>query len=285
MIKNYYTLVKPGIVRGNLIVAVAAYLFASNGVGDYEVLVSLIVGTVGVIGSAGVLNNIYDRDIDAQMERTKDRALVLGHVSIARARMYAALLGSVGFATLFFGTTATAAYTALFGFFAYTILYTVFTKRTTVHATLVGTLSGATPPVIGYSAVTGSLDATALVLFLILVFWQMAHFLAIALFRKEEYAAASIPVMTRFYTASRMRVHIQTYIVLFASAVIALSFTYPVASWYAWVSGAIATMWLLVSIHRPQNEPTETWARRVFKCSLIVLLMFSLCLCIEGSMR
>ncbi|MDO8517818.1 MAG: heme o synthase [bacterium] len=193
--RTYYGLVKPGIVWGNALPAAAAFLFASQGRVDWILLVVMLLGLSCIIASAATLNNYLDRDIDATMERTHNRALVVGSIAPKRALFFGFVLLACGILVL--GTTNMLALgTALFGFVVYVFWYTPL-KRHSKHALWVGALAGATPPVVGYVAVTNTLDSTAVALFIFLCLWQLPHFLAIAVYRYDEYKAANIPLFIK----------------------------------------------------------------------------------------
>jgi heme o synthase len=190
----YYRLCKPGIVYGNALVAAAGFAYAARGHIDWLLFLYMLLGLSLVIASACVFNNYFDRGIDAKMERTKNRPLVVGHISSAGALSFGTLLGIAGAMLLFFFTTLPAFAVAVFGWLVYVALYTPL-KHITPQALWVGAIAGATPPVVGYVAVTNSLDYTALWLFIFLFIWQVPHFLGIAAYRYDEYAAAGIPLL------------------------------------------------------------------------------------------
>ena len=194
MLKAYYQLTKPGIIYGNLITAAAGFFLASAGRINLWLLILTLLGTSLVIASACVFNNYFDREIDAQMSRTKNRGLVKGTISTQNALMFATALGIIGFGVLIVYVNLTTVIVGLIGFFDYVIFYT-FSKKLTVWATLIGSVAGATPIVAGYTAVTNRFDLSALILFLILTAWQMPHFYAIATYRMDDYANAKIPVL------------------------------------------------------------------------------------------
>jgi protoheme IX farnesyltransferase len=133
----YYQLVKPGIVYGNLMTALAAFLFASHMQVNVVLLLATLLGLALSIASACVVNNVLDRDIDAHMERTKNRALVLGQISVRSALIYASLLALVGFSILALFSTWPAFFVTAGGVFVYLCLYTP-AKRSTQYSTLVG---------------------------------------------------------------------------------------------------------------------------------------------------
>ncbi len=193
-IRAYYELAKPGIVYGNMLVAAAGFLYATHGPIAWGLFAATIVGLALVIASACVFNNYFDRDIDAAMTRTKNRALVVGEISVPYALTYGTLLGLIGGGLLLVCTTQQAFGVALLGWVVYVCAYTPL-KRVTPHTLWVGAVAGATPPVVGYVAAAGSFDLNTLWLFLFLFIWQVPHFLGIAYYRYDEYAAAGIPLL------------------------------------------------------------------------------------------
>jgi heme o synthase len=228
-----------------------------------------------VIASACVFNNYLDRDIDAKMARTKKRALVSGSISGQNALIYAAVLGFAGSTILGIFTNTLTQLIALAGLFAYVVIYGIG-KRRTVHGTVIGSISGAIPPVVGYCAVTGHLDTAALLLFLILVFWQMPHFYAIATYRSKDYAAARIPVLPLKYGLRNTKLQIVGYIAAFIVAAMLLSvFGYTGVS-YTVVVAAAGLAWLKLALRGFNAMDDNIWAKKLFRFSLIVTLIFSL---------
>ncbi len=193
MIRTYYELTKPGIIYSNALTAIAGFFLASRETLDWGLLGATLVGLSFIMASACVFNNYFDREIDIRMERTKNRALAAGHISFRSAIIFALVLVFLGTATLALFTTALALGMALFGFFVYVFLYTPIKPRSAT-ALYVGAVAGATPPVVGYTAVTNALDWYAFALFAALFLWQIPHFLAIAFYRYEEYKAAGVPL-------------------------------------------------------------------------------------------
>jgi len=221
MIKDYYSLTKPGIIFGNAIPAVAGFFLASKGHPNAGLFIAMLVGISFVIASACVFNNYIDRDIDKFMARTKKRALPTGIISGRNALLYAIVLGVIGFSLLLFYTNLLTTFVGFVGFFVYIVLYGI-SKRRSVYGTIVGSIAGAVPPVVGYVAVTNNFDMGALLLFLILVIWQMPHFYAIAIFREDDYAAASIPVLPIKQGIKATKIHMVLYIAAFLIATVML---------------------------------------------------------------
>lgn len=195
MIKQYLQVTKPGIIFGNLISVIGGFLLAAKGNIDYPLFGFTLLGVSLVVASGCVFNNVIDRDIDPKMERTKNRVMVTGLISPEVALVYGSLLGIAGFMMLFFGANPLAMWLAVMGFVVYVGIYSLYMKRHSVYGTLIGSLSGAAPPVIGYCAVTNEFDTGAFILLAIFSLWQMPHSYAIAIFRFKDYQAANIPVL------------------------------------------------------------------------------------------
>lgn len=277
----YYRLTKPGIIYGNALMAIAGYFFGAAGNPSLTVFLAMLVGTAAVIASACVYNNVIDRDIDAKMERTKERALPTGRIPQVDALLFASFMLLIGLVLLVLGTNSLTAFVALVGHLAYVVLYG-YAKRKTVHGTLVGTLSGSTPPVIGYVAATGSLDVTALLLFIVLAAWQMPHFYAIAIFRRDDYKRANIPVLSVVSGVEATRRQIIVYVGVFIAACILLGVFSSLSLLSTLILVLLGAYWLLLCLNRVENEPIERWAGRQFGWSLKLLLFMCVILSLDS---
>ncbi len=272
---EYYQLAKPGIVRGNLLSLLAGYVLAATLYGfNFPALVGVLSGTALVIASGCVFNNLLDRNIDAKMERTKKRALVRHSISLRAAIVYGIVLGIVGFCFLWFLTNPLTTAVGLLGIVWYVVIYG-YAKRHTPWSTLIGSVCGATPPVAGYAAITGSLDAAAVILFLILTVWQMPHFYAIAIRREDEYRAGGLPVLAVVKGAAITQKRILAYMVLFCLTTPLLTIFGYTGMLYLVLSVALSVYWLTGAL-RSWSEPNDKkWAGRIFGVSLLVLLLQS----------
>ena len=280
MFKNYYLLTKPGIIRGNAITAVAGFLLASKGNIDIWLLLATIAGISLIMASGCVFNNYIDRNIDKKMTRTKSRALVIRSVPAINALIYASLIGIAGFILLSIYTNLTTVIIGVIGFVDYIVLYGL-AKRRSVHGTLVGSISGATPPVAGYTAVTGSLDVGAILLFLILVFWQMPHFYAIAIRRIDDYKKANIPVLPIKSGMKQTKIQIFLYIIAFICATTLLFIMGYAGITYLIVMLGVGLYWLWIAGKGFEAKDNNLWAKSLFVFSLKVLLLFSVMLSID----
>ena len=280
-IKSYYKLAKPGIVYGNLLTAAAGFFLASGTIIRPVVLLALLVGMGLVMGSACVLNNIMDRGIDKKMKRTKTRALVTGEISVVGAGVYASILGLVGFSLLALYTNWLTVTLGAAALFLYVVVYGI-AKRRTVYSTLIGTIPGAVPPVAGYVAVTNTFDGGAWLLLLALVVWQMAHFYSIAVYRRKEYQAADLPIMSVKNGVAATKQQIIFYVALFIPVV--LLFTYFSYTGIVFAVGMvlISGVWLVKALHGLKQTDSEKWARGMFGFSLKVLLVFCLLLSVDA---
>lgn len=283
MISLYYRLTKPGIIYGNGMSAVAGYFIAARWHFDLSILFSMIAGLSLIIAAGCVFNNYLDRDIDAHMDRTKKRALVTGTISPARALLFGSSLGILGTIILFVGTNVLALFVALLGLFAYVVIYSMWCKRYTLHATLIGAIAGAVPPVVGYVSVTGTLDVAACILFLILMSWQMPHALAITIRRRDDYLKANIPVMPIARSVFAAKLQIASYAFVFLIATLALAITGYAGKIYLVVMGGLAFAWLLMSLQGFTAKEDTGWAKRIFLFSLIVMTAFCVLCALDAS--
>lgn len=279
-LRTYYYLTKPGIIRGNLFAATAGFLLASKGDIDPWLLLAMWAGTSLVIAAGCVFNNYIDRGIDKKMKRTKKRALVTGDISGRTALVYGTVLGLAGLTTLAVWVNWLTFGLGLLGLFFYVVVYGI-AKRKTVHGTVVGSISGALPPAAGYVAVSNQLDMGALLLFLILVCWQMPHFYAIAMFRHKEYAAACLPVLPVVKGMRAAKIQILAYIAAF----IVTSMLLPVYGYtgvtYTVIVGLIGLAWLTKGVAGFSAEDDIKWARSMFFFSLSVMMIFSLSIALD----
>lgn len=281
MLNDYYALAKPGIIMGNLIATASGFFLASKGNIDLPLLLFVLAGTALVIASGCVFNNYIDRDIDVKMERTKLRVLVLGKVSNSAALAYAALLGVLGFGTLAMFTNHAALFFAALGFVVYVGAYSLHYKRSSVHGTLIGSLSGACPPVIGYVAVTGQFDAAGAILLIVYCLWQIPHSYAIAIYRFDDYKAANIPVLPVKQGIKSAQVHIIGYIIGFAVAAMLLAERGYAGNIYALVIGLMSLYWLYLAKVGYQKDQEALWGKKLFIFSILMIVSFSVLISVD----
>lgn len=275
-VKIYYSLTKPGVLYGNVITAVAGFLFASAYLKLFDgwLFLALLVGMTLVIASACVVNNFLDRDIDARMERTKKRATVTGEAGRKWTLTYALVLGLTGTGVLFFFTNLLTTLLALFGWIVYVWLYGAWSKRKSWHGTLVGAVSGAVPILAGYTAVIGTIDAGAILLFLALFFWQMPEFYSISIYRRKEYQKAKIPVVSLVQGLQKTKKLILLYTILFVISTLLLTpFGYTGMAYFSVMAG-LGLYFVFLGVRGLDSRDIDQWARKMFLFSLVILIVY-----------
>ena len=279
-ISKYYNLAKPGMVYGNLISILASFFLASKIYGFHlTTLIFVALGMSFVIASASVVNNYIDRDIDSQMERTKGRSLVSGNINGKSAVQYALVLGLIGFLFLAVGTNVTTFLVGVSGYVAYTVVYSI-AKRTTIYSTIAGSFSGAMPIVSGYTAVSGKIDWEVLILFFILVLWQIPHFYSIAIYRLKDYKSSKLKIWPVKMGILNTKWHIISFILVFSLSVVAL-FTFKYTGYvYLLIALLSCIVWLFFGILGFFIKDSRWWARRMFFISLFVLLFICVAMAI-----
>ncbi|ELV8625707.1 protoheme IX farnesyltransferase [Vibrio cidicii] len=276
MLKSYLSITKPGIIFGNLISVAAGFFLAAKMEGaNWELMGPTLFGVALVIASGCVINNIFDRDIDVKMARTAKRDLVLGKVNSDHAFVYALLMLLAGTATLYTLVNPLSTVIVLLGYVFYVFFYTMIYKRTSVYGTLVGSISGAVPPLVGYLAVTNYIDIDAVLLFVLFCLWQMPHSYAIAMFRLNDYRQAGIPVLPVIDGIEKAQRHMKAYVVAFAVVALALFALGSAGYEYLAVASLVSGYWLLVTFKPVTQQNYESWARSVFKISLLVVMSIS----------
>jgi protoheme IX farnesyltransferase len=280
-VKNYFLVTKPGIIFGNLVSVAGGFFLASKGRVDSAVLLPTLIGMSLVVASGCVFNNCIDRKIDRKMTRTRDRVLARGIMSPVAAVLYGSLLGIAGTATLLATTNMLCVGVVLGGFTIYVGVYSLYLKRRSVLATLIGSLAGAAPPLAGYCAAGNCFDTGAVILLSIFTLWQMPHSYAIAVFRYRDYAAAAIPVLPVKRGIEVTKRHVFGYMLAFVVAVLMLTVEGYTGYTYFAVAAATGLSWLYMawSGYKPCDE--RLWAKRVFVFSIVTITVLNVMMSID----
>ena len=235
LIKNYYELCKPNVVLMMLLCALVGIILASD---TLLPLIEILVPLVGIglcSGSAAAINQIIDREADAEMARTDKRPIPQGEISVTNASIFAFVIGVLGVLILVYFVNSLTAILTIFALGGYAFIYTIFLKRATPQNIVIGGLAGAAPPLLGWASVTNTIEPNALILVLIIFIWTPPHFWALAIYRKDDYAKQSIPMLpvthgvafTKLqivlYTIILFLVSLFPYIVLMSGAVYLIS--------------------------------------------------------------
>ena len=266
VVADYIALTKPGIMSLLLTTTFCAMLIAERGLPPIWLVVVTLLGGVLASGGASVLNCYIDRDIDGEMSRTRNRAIVAGRVSPQAALMYGVALSTIAVLMLGFWVNWLAALLALAGNLFYVFVYTLWLKRSTPYNIVIGGAAGAAPPLVGWAAVTGNLTPLAWGLFLIIFAWTPPHFWALALLKQGEYTRAAVPMLPVVRGELETRRQILLYTVILAVGCIALT---PFGLGWIYLVGAIVLNGLFLAyavlLYR---KPSKRAARQMFFYSL-----------------
>lgn len=268
----YKELTKPRLSLMSVLTTLGGY-WAMNPTPSLEVLICLILGTSFAAGGASALNQYYERNLDALMERTRKRPLPQEAISPKNALWFALALSISGVSLVSLGVNLLAGILTFCTIFLYICLYTPL-KKHTPWCTHVGAIPGALPILVGTVAATGYINALGLILFGVLAVWQMPHFMAIAWLYRKDYARAGMPMAT-VVDPSGHRAGTES--IIFSLALIILS-VLPVASGsMSFFYGTIALLgglWILAASYKFAKSPTESTARKLFLASIIYLPLY-----------
>ena len=219
VIKNYYELCKPNVVLMMLITALVGSLLASKTLAPLSLIAFAMLGIGLCASSAAAINQIIDRKADANMNRTENRPIPQGEVSHINDSIFAFILGSLGAAILVIYVNTLTAFLTLASLIGYSFIYTVYLKRATPQNIVIGGLAGAAPPLLGWTAVTNSIDPNSLLLVLIIFAWTPPHFWALAIHRKDDYAKENIPMLpvTHGVQFTKLQIILYTIILILVS--------------------------------------------------------------------
>ena len=212
--RDYLELCKPKVVALMVFTAIVGMLLADPG---HVQLATLFFGTIGiglVASSAAAINHVADSRIDAAMDRTKARPLPTGALSKSSVLTFAFVIGAIGMYILVDRINVLTAVLTLGSLVGYAVIYTMYLKRATPQNIVIGGAAGATPPLLGWTAVTGHIEADGLILFLIIFTWTPPHFWALAIYRKDEYAKVDIPMLPVTHGEDFTRLQITLYTIL-----------------------------------------------------------------------
>lgn len=271
--RDFIQLTKPGIIRSNLVATFAGFWLAAKWQVDWLLLIATLAATALVMASSCVLNNYLDRDMDEKMERTKKRTLPAGRLHPNVVFGYGAVLGAAGLVLFYLLVNPLTVLLAFVGMFVYVIVYTAWLKRTSTWSTSVGGISGAMPPVIGYCAVTGTVDVGALLLFAFLFLWQPPHFWALGIRRREEYRIAGFPLLPVVKGVRRTKFQMIPYVALLIPVTVLFYVYHLTGVIFLVVSVALSVLWLLHTAAGLKVRDEENWAKKNFVFSVNYLML------------
>ena len=280
LLKSYYELCKPNVVYMMLICAFVGMLLAEESVESFGYLLVALTGIAFCAASAAAINQVIDRKTDASMTRTDQRPLPQGELSATNASIFALIIGLFGATILFlYVNTLTMALT-LASLIGYAFIYTVYLKRATPQNIVIGGLAGAAPPLLGWASVTNSIDPYALLLVLIIFVWTPPHFWALAIYRRDEYAKESIPMLpvTHGVVFTKLQIVLYTiilYVVSLLPYVVLMS-----GEIYLFSALTLSSIFLYYSINLYYSSDIED-AMKTFQFSIYYIFLLFLALLID----
>jgi protoheme IX farnesyltransferase len=268
---QYLELTKPKVVALLVFTAVVGMLLAVPGLPPWQ---PVVWGTIGIglaAGSAAAINHLLDRRIDAVMARTLHRPLPSGHLGTRQVLTFAITLGVIAMLVLVFLVNLLTAVLTFASLIGYAVIYTAYLKRATPQNIVIGGAAGAAPPVLGWVAVTGEVHAHALLLFLIVFVWTPPHFWALALYRREDYARADIPMLPVIYGETFTRWHVLFYTVLLVIVTVLPWLTGMSGLFYLGGALVLGAGFLYYAV-RLLDPPNEQFAMQTFGYSIVYLM-------------
>jgi len=277
LLKSYYQLCKPNVVYMMLICAFVGMLLAEQTVSSYSYLFIALTGIALCAASAAAINQVVDREADASMTRTDQRPLPKGNLSVMHASIFAFVIGLMGALILYLYVNTLTMILTIGSLIGYAFIYTVYLKRATPQNIVIGGLAGAAPPLLGWSSISNTIDPFALLLVLIIFVWTPPHFWALAIYRKDEYAKESIPMMPVTHGVAFTKLQIVLYtIILFIVSV--LPYVVLMSGMIYLVSALVlGTLFLYYSINLFYSDDDQD-AMKTFQFSIYYIFLIFLAL-------
>ena len=280
LLRSYYELCKPNVVYMMLICAFVGMLLAEESVSSFGYLFVSLTGIACCAASAAAVNQVIDRNTDASMTRTDQRPLPQGELSPTHASVFALIIGILGALILYLYVNTLTMILTLASLVGYAFIYTVYLKRATPQNIVIGGLAGAAPPLLGWSSISNTIDPYALLLVLIIFVWTPPHFWALAIYRKDEYAKESIPMLpvTHGVTFTKLQIVLYTIILFIVSMlpyVVLMS-----GEMYLYSALILSTIFLYYSINLYFSNDDED-AMKTFQFSIYYIFLIFLALLID----
>ena len=278
--RDYYELTKPKVVALMILTSLVGMFLATDGMVSWQVLLFGNLGIALVAGGGAAVNHLVDSGIDRIMARTQKRPVATGRVSLLQGSFFAAIITVLGMAILFVWINALTAWLTLASLVGYAFIYTGFLKRATPQNIVIGGLAGAAPPLLGWTAVTGSVDPLPLLLVLIIFAWTPPHFWALAIHREKEYAKAEIPMLPVTHGSQYTKLHIVLYTMILM-AVTLLPFAVAETGWLYLAGVVLLDLRFLWWTWQLMYERQPRAAFYTFKYSITYLMLLFVVLLVD----
>jgi protoheme IX farnesyltransferase len=277
----YFSLTKPRIIVLLLVTTIPAMVLARGGWPSVWLMLVTVAGGAIVAGGANAMNCYFDRDIDGLMLRTRGRPLPAGQIEPERAAVFGIVLAAVGFLMLQVFVNLLAACLTLGAFAFYVVVYTLLLKRTTPLNIVIGGAAGAMPPVVGWAAVTGSVEAPALVLFAIVVLWTPPHFWALALNYNSDYQRAGVPMLPVVLGPEETRRQILLHTIALVAVTLILPASGATGVIYLTAALVLGALFLVYVLRLWRGSPGKA-ASALFRYSIVYLALLFVAVAVDG---
>lgn len=263
-----------------ILTSLVGMFLAVPGMVPVDILVLGNLGIALVAASGAVVNHLIDRKIDIIMKRTHNRPVAQGRVDPLQASIFAIAIGVTGMVILLVWVNPLCAWLTLGSFIGYAFIYTGYLKHATPQNIVIGGLSGAMPPLLGWSAVTGTIEANALILVLIIFAWTPPHFWALAIHRKDEYAKSGVPMLPVTHGEHVTKLHIIVYTAVLVQVSVLPFLTGMSGALYLTVALALGASFLHWSF-KLMSKPEPSTAMDTFKYSIVYLAVLFVALVVD----
>ena len=277
---SFFALCKPRVTALIVFTAIIGMFLATPGMVPLQILLAGTIGIAMASGAAAAFNHLVEQKIDAKMARTRGRPLPTGKINSKQTFVFATIVALVGLSTLYFFVNPLTMWLTFATFLGYAVVYTIFLKPATPLNIVIGGLSGAMPPALGWAAVTGVVSAEAWILVLIIFAWTPPHFWALALYRREEYAKSGLPMLPVTHGEMYTRLHILLYTIILV-AVTLIPFAMRMSGIIYLVSVLILDAIFMGYAIKLYKTYTDELAKSTFNYSILYLMLLFLALVID----
>ncbi|WP_187306084.1 heme o synthase [Buchnera aphidicola] len=278
---NYIKLIKPRIIFVNLIAVLGGFYFSKFEKCNFSLLFFTLLGTFFIISSGCIFNNIIDIDIDKKMYRTKKRLLIISNHLIFYSKFFGCLFFVLSIFIFLNKVNLLSCLLSIIGFFFYVIIYSYYLKRTSIYDIFFGSISGAIPPLIGYCAISNYIDLKCILLFLLFIFWQIAHSYSILIINNTDYQIANIPTIVIKKGKLITIKNIIFYIFLFIIIIILFYIFHYINIIYFLILLFFSFIWLFISYIYFLLLNYYNFSRLLFYWSIIIMIIFNIILIIN----
>lgn len=279
-LSSFFALCKPRVTALIVFTAIIGMFLATPGMVPLHILIPATIGIAMASGAAAAFNHLVEQKIDAKMARTRGRPLPTGQINSKQTFIFATVVALVGLSILYFLVNPLTMWLTFATFIGYAVIYTIFLKPATPLNIVIGGLSGAMPPALGWAAVTGAVSAEAWILVLIIFAWTPPHFWALALYRREEYAKSGLPMLPVTHGEMYTRLHILLYTIILV-AVTLIPFAMRMSGMIYLVSVLLLDIVFMMYAIKLYRQYSDALSKTTFKYSILYLMLLFFALVVD----